>query len=479
MRRLPCIWFFATCCLGASTWGDIIVEMNELTLDAIRFSSTPPPKATRGLAMVHLAIYDAVNAITGEGSPYLVSETPAPGTSAEAAAVAAVYTMQRNLWPEFTTVFEAAYEGYQATLPQDAATTAGYAWGRSVANQFINHRLYDGSSYVTAYDPRSGLGYWQETPPDYQSALLPQWASLAPFAMESPDQFRPPPPPPLDSAAWAEDVNEVKAFGARHSTLRTADQSEIAWFWADNPGTVTPPGHWNRIAQNLAHDLDLPLWQSARLFALLNLTLADAAIVSWDSKYTYELWRPHDAIRHADLDGNPATIADPDWESLVENPPFPEYVSGHSTFSGAAAALLAGWLGTDTYAFSIDSEGAPGSTRTFDSFSSAAHEAGISRIYGGIHFQSANREGLNAGKAVAAYVLINYLVPWSEARLRCTPAEGAWRLNWPRCLQVQSSPDLSLENWTTLPEKSATHILSAGDAPMFFRLIANPVAPLP
>ena len=172
--------------------------------------------------------------------------------------------------------------------------------------------------------------------PDFLPPLLPQWPNVTPFAMTSGSQFRPAAPPALDSAEYAANVDEVMRLGGLNSTTRTADQTAIALFWADGGGTFTPPGHWNQIAADVSLERGNTLAERARLFALLNIALADAGISAWDAKYAFDLWRPIDAIRRGDTDGNDATIADPTWTPLLKTPPFPTYTSGHSTFSGAA-----------------------------------------------------------------------------------------------------------------------------------------------
>jgi hypothetical protein len=201
----------------------------------------------------------------------------------------------------------------------------------------------------------------------------------------------------------------VKALGAAVGSSRTADQSEIALFWADGAGTETPPGHWNHIAQDVAATRGLSLKENARLFALLNIALADAGICAWDAKYTYSNWRPVTAIRAGDTDGNSATAPDVTWSSFIATPPFPDYVSGHSTFSAAAAAVLALFFGTDNVAFITGSDALPGVSRSFPSFSAAAAEAALSRIYGGIHYRFASQDGLTAGTQIGRWTVRNYL----------------------------------------------------------------------
>jgi membrane-associated phospholipid phosphatase len=206
-------------------------------------------------------------------------------------------------------------------------------------------------------------------------------------------------------------LNEVKALGAATGSSRTADQQQIALFWADGAGTETPAGHWNSIAQDVATARGNTAIENARLFALINVAMADAAICAWEAKYAFNYWRPVTAIRNADTDGNDATASDPTWSSLIVTPPFPDYVSGHSTFSGAAASVLATFYGTDAIAFATDSDFLPGVSRTFSSFSAAASEAADSRVYGGIHFRSASEDGLAAGEVIGAWTVANYIRP--------------------------------------------------------------------
>jgi membrane-associated phospholipid phosphatase len=234
---------------------------------------------------------------------------------------------------------------------------------------------------------------------------------VTPFALESGSQFRPLAPPALRTGNYAREFEEARVLGAIDSLERTVDQTEIALFWGYGPGTATPPGHWNQVAHAVAADQGNSLAENARLFALLNIALADAAIVSWDSKYVYNYWRPITAIRLADSDGNAKTAPYPVWSPLLETPPFPEYTSGHSTFSGAAAVTLALFYGRDRIPFSVGSDDLPGVYRFYGGFWEAAAESGMSRIYGGIHFMSANRHGLLTGARTGRYVFHNFLSP--------------------------------------------------------------------
>jgi membrane-associated phospholipid phosphatase len=390
---------------------DLVLRWNEAALLAVKEDGTPPPLAARNLAMMHAAVYDAVNAVYRTHRPYLVDAHPPPGTSAEAAAAIAAHRTLVQLYPKQVAHFNALLDDSFRQIPDVPGKADGVALGQFTAESVLGWRENDGAQRTVAYAPRGGPGLWRPTPPAFKPALLPQWPSLTCFAMRSGSQFRPTPPPALTSAAYTAAYEEVRSLGGVHSLARTPEQTEIARFWADGDGTVTPPGHWNRIAQAVALARGTTLAENARLFALLNLALADAGVVAWDCKFHYDYWRPIQAIREAASTGNPDTPPDPDWAPLLPTPPFPTYTSGHSTFSSAAAGVLAVYFGRDDVPFTSTSEGLPGVTRSFAGFWAAAEEAGQSRIYGGIHWQFDNTEGLASGRALGRYVAERFLTP--------------------------------------------------------------------
>ena len=395
--------------LGATDSGaDVVTDWNSAALDAIRAGRASPPVASRALAILHVAIYDAVNGITQTHEPYFVTGKPAGVASVEAAASAAAHRALIALFPSRQTELDILYTTKLGELRDGPSLRVGVAWGESVAEAILERRRGDHSDAVVPYSPTPGAGFWQPTPPANAAALLPQWPMVTPFAMTSAAQFRPPAPPALDSPRWISDYNLTKDLGSVSSATRSLDQTAMARFWADGAGTVTPPGHWNVIAQDVAAQHGTTLEGNARLFALLNIAEADAAIVSWDCKYKFEFWRPVTAIRNGDLDPVVETEKEADWTPLLTTPPFPEYTSGHSTFSAAAGVVLASFFGGDI-PFVTASEDLPGVVRSFSSFSAAAQEAGMSRIYGGIHFLSANEAGLSSGAELGAYVSANFL----------------------------------------------------------------------
>lgn len=397
------------CLISLAARADVVTEWNEAALEAIRVARTAPPPASRNLAMLHVAIYDAVNGIRRTHEPYFVHDKAPGAASIEAAASAAARRVLLALYPTQSTAFDALYEEQIARVRGGPQLRFGVAWGEAVADATLAWRATDHSSDVVPYTPGTGAGAWVPTAPGFAASLFPQWPGVRPFAMEGAGQFRPPAPPALDSQEWADEYNLTKEIGSATSATRTLQETEIARFWADGAGTVTPPGHWNVIAQDVSGQQHLTLEQNARLFALLNIAEADAAIVSWDCKYAFNFWRPITAIRNGGLDAREDTVAEAGWTPLLVTPPFPEYTSGHSTFSSAGATVLAAFFGRDDVAFTTFSEDLPGVSRSFSSFSQAALEAGMSRIFGGIHFLSANRAGLSSGGQLGAFVAANFL----------------------------------------------------------------------
>jgi len=389
--------------IGIPANADVVTDWNNAALDAIRAGNTAPPIASRSLAILHASIYDAVNGIARTHEQYLVQSAVPASASREAAASAAAHQALVNLFPARTSTFDALHAAILSGIPDGPHKGAGIVWGEFVANQIVAARGNDGSNAVVLPPGGSGPGVWVPTPPAFLPYLLPQWGFVAPFGMSSSSQFRPPGPPSLDSERYAADYNEVKQLGAAVGSTRTEEQTEIALFWADGAGTETPPGHWNSIAQIIAATQSNTLEENARLFALLNIAMADAAICAWDAKYAFDFWRPVTAIAFVEPELN--------WTSFIVTPPFPDYVSGHSTFSAAAATVLPLFYGTEDLPFTIGSDFLPGVYRSFSTCFDAAEEAALSRIYGGIHFRSASEDGAQAGISIGEWTATHYLLP--------------------------------------------------------------------
>src|SRR6266516_2313894 len=273
--------------IGTPANADVVTDWNNAALDAIRADRTAPPIASRSLAILHASIYDAVNGIARTYEPYLVQSAVQASASREAATSAAAHEVLVNLFPASASTFDALHAAILATIPDGTHKANGIVWGEFVANQILTARADDGWDAVVQPPGGSGPGVWVPTPPAFLPYLLPQWGFVVPFGMSSSSQFRPPGPPSLNSQQYAADYNEAKELGALSGSTRTAEQTQIALFWADGAGTETPPGHWNSIAQIIAAGQGNTLEENARLFALLNIAMADAAICAWDAKYTF------------------------------------------------------------------------------------------------------------------------------------------------------------------------------------------------
>ena len=394
-----------------------VLDWNELLLNAFRADDSAPTLASRNLAILNTAIYDAVNSVESTHQPYRFLLQPSGEASAEAAAVGAAYAVAGLLYPEHQGQFEAAYASYTNGASAGPALSNGLELGRLIGNMAVDGRSADGSSTLVPYIPSDAPGQWMRTPPFFRPPVDPQWGFVDPFCLDDAESFMPPGPPALDSAAYASDFNLTKSIGGTASIERTAEQSAVSTFWSDFSYTVTPPGHWTSIATSIVQHEGSNLADTARLFALLSLAQADAAIVVWRAKYRYNFWRPVTAITRADEDGNAATDKDGAWQSFLSTPAFPEYVSGHSTFSRASAVVLTSFYGTDALSFSVGSDAVPGVLRNYQSVNDCVNEIAMSRLYGGIHFMSANLDGQACGAKVGQFICENFLLANAELPL--------------------------------------------------------------
>ncbi|PYX26736.1 MAG: hypothetical protein DMG80_20890 [Acidobacteria bacterium] len=391
--------------------GDQVLEWNAIMNDTVMAGGTNPLATTRVVALVSASVFDAVNGVNPTFKPLHVKPN-APGyASRRAAAIQAAYAMLVKLYPTQADSLGTKRDASIAALTQSAKSIqAGVTWGQSVADSIWAWRLTDG--FAPAPPPFVGVlgiegspaavGVWRPTPLVNAFGAGPQFASMTPWVLQRASQFRLPPPLALTSAEYATDYNEIKIMGVFSGSQRSDDQSELALFWAGNT-----PLYWNRIASQIVAGRSRSLLANAHLFALLNVSMADAGIACWDGKYRYVFWRPITAIRLGDTDGNAATDPDPNWTPWLDffpagTPPHPEYPSGHSTVSGSAAFVLSAEFGNDTQ-FTVTSEVRSG-TRAFPSFTSAVAEIADARVFGGIHFRTACVRGNTLGQAVANYV---------------------------------------------------------------------------
>jgi hypothetical protein len=382
--------------------GDPVIQWNRILLAILRTPSAPGSRPstvhpTRSLAILHAAIYDAVNAIDGTHTPYLVSLRAPRGASPEAAAVAAAYSTLVDLYPEQQQMLDARLQEALAAIPDQPGKREGFRLGQEVARRILALRRQDGSEAPPRpFKPGTAPGDYQLTPPLFAPPVFTHWSSVKPFTLLRADQFRPGPPPALASAAYTAAFQETKELGSRDSTTRTADQTQSANFWK---GKIQ--NYWNEIAQTAALAHKTTLAQNARLFALLNLTLADDVSAFYDAKYAYGVWRPVTAIR--------AAGTDPNWAPLADTPQDPSYPGAHSVISASGAAMLTFFFGSDD-SLTVRSESLPGVERSFTRYSAAAEEAGLSRIWAGHHFRFDHITGQKLGSGIATYVFHNFLV---------------------------------------------------------------------
>ena len=385
-----------------------VVQWNQTLLVIVRTPGTQPATIhpTRSFAIMHDAIYDAVNAIDGTHQPYLVRLGASHFASQEAAAAAAAHEVLVKLYPSFQATLDAQLQQALAQLPSRGKAD-GISIGNTVADRILALRSNDGSNaqpipYVFGNAP----GDYQSTPPNFpKQPQFTHWSRVTPFALESASQFRPGGPPRLTGDRYSDAFDQVKLLGIAGSTTATPDQALTGRFWN---GAIQ--NYWNEIAQtaSLAHGLTTA--QNARLFALLNLSFADGVIAFYDAKYTYNFWRPVTAIRAAAADGNPDTEADPNWLPEVGNTtPDPSYPGAHAVISAAGAEVLISFFHTDHLEFSVTSEVMPGVERSFTSFPAAAEEATLSRIFAGVHFLFDLTTGQRLGSDIADFIVDNFL----------------------------------------------------------------------
>jgi len=387
-----------------------VIEWNRTLLSIVRTPGAQPPTIhpTRNFAILHAAIFDAVNNIGRDFEPYAVSRPHVSRTaSLPAAADQAAHDVLLSLYPAFQTALDSELQQDLAQIADGRDKSDGIDEGKDVAAAILGLRSNDGSAVtLPPFMPKTQPGGYQLTPPNFAPADFIQWPQVTPFAIARANEFRPVPPPQLTSEDYTRSFDEVKRVGLINSTTRTPEQTQIGQFWNGNIQDF-----WNEIAQTAALQHHLDLIRTARLFALLNISLADTTIAFFEAKYVYDFWRPVTAIQLAGIDDNPETAADPAWLPLpTKTAPDPSYPGAHSAISFAAAEVLRLSLG-DLIALDVTSESLAGTTRHFNTFTAAAEEAGLSRIYAGQHFRFDHVAGKRLGREVSDSVLFTILHP--------------------------------------------------------------------
>lgn len=381
---------------------DIVIEWNQKANASILEAKVYPFAGTRVMAIVHTAMFDAINSIEGQYAPYKFKVPAAAGSSAEAAGNAAAHATLVALFPEQKAALDKAYQDFLAQIPEGAGKASGIAIGEEVAAKVLDLRAKDGADAQNTYRPVTSPGV-------YVSTVLPvgsQWGNVTPWVIEKGSQFHPAPPPALTSSEWAADYNEIKELGGKKSTRRTPEQTEIARFW-----TITGPQSFDPIVRQLAGAPGRTLSQNARLFALVEMAVADSYIAVFEAKYAYNFWRPVTAIRNGDIDGNDATERDAAWEPLVDTPLHPEYPCAHCINSGAARSVLEVEFGTGPNPLSMTSPTAPGVTHKWPNIEAYAEEVSVARIYGGLHYRTSTVVGKAMGKKIGELACKSYLKP--------------------------------------------------------------------
>ncbi len=389
---------------------EVILQWNRVLAQTIAVPGAHPPTilGQRSYAMMHLAMFDAVNSIDGTYTPYLTDVPGSKNASIKAAAAQAAHDVLASLYPNQQAIFEMELANSLIGISPNRARQ-GIRVGKICAERMLANRANDGwtatpPAYILPLTP----GNWQQTPPANAAAAFTHIPNVTPFALTQITQFTPAPPPALTSAEYATDFNEEKELGSATSTTRTADQTLTAQLWASGPASDT---RYTNLVRGLALSRNNTTVENARLFALNYMASHDSLQTSFTSKYVYGLWRPITAIRRADEDGNPNTAADPNWTSLIPAPPYPTYAGNAAAASASVATTLALFFGRDDIAFQVNFGGTPNVIRSYSSFSALNTEVARSRVYGGIHFNFDNTAGQSIGRNVANFVFLNYLTP--------------------------------------------------------------------
>src|SRR5262245_9307775 len=394
--------------IAAALWvapacADVVTDWN-VTATALVANDVGNNPRLRTLAMVHVAMSDAINTVQHHYTRVVATLPATPGASAEAAAATAARQILTQIYPAQQAKLEETYAASLKAIPDGPAKSAGITLGLEVADVVQADRANDGTDAPDTYRPHTAPGVYVPT----TMPVWEQYARAKPWVLTSADQFRPGPPPALSSAEWARDYNEVKSLGGTKSTARTPEQSEAVTFW----GNINFGPSWQAAARELAVKKQLPLAQCARLFALLNMSLANAYIVNWDAKYTYHFWRPVTAIRNGDQDGNDATERDAGWTSFNPTPMHPEYPSQATYNATTAVVVLESVFGpVKAIPFTAIDVRDARRTRQFASLADMAEEQKNVRVWGGVHYRFAIRTSEDVGRKVAAYMMENTLKP--------------------------------------------------------------------
>jgi hypothetical protein len=390
------------CTTGASpAQADTVTDWNAIMQTTVTAAPSNPTFQARWAAIVQLAVFEAVNAVTGEYEPYLGTIVAPDWASPDAAAIAAAHRTLVTLRPGSAAALDASRALSLAAIPDGPLKEAGIEAGEDAAAAMLQIRANDGWDAVVPYTPGTNPGDWQPTPPAFAPASLPGWGQVIPFGLLEGSQFRAPTPPALFTGKYATDYNEVRLLGRIDSPFRPQDRTDVARFYA----ATSPVQAWNSAARQVSFVQGKTLSENARIFALLAMAIGDASIAAYDTKYHYNLWRPLTAIQGGGIDGNPLTEADPTWLPLITTPAFPSYASAHATLSGAARVVLERIFGVQGHAVTLTNPALPGIVLDYTSFKQICDDIDDARIYGGIHFRFDQEAGVLQGRMVGNWVL--------------------------------------------------------------------------
>ena len=407
-------WMFLGLLLTApmtAAAGNVITDWDEKAVSILQTGTVaPPPTAFRTMAILHVAMFDAVNSIEPRYKPYKIRLSATPDTSKEAAAAAAAGAVLVKLVPDAAADVQSTLTAYLTTLPDGEAKSKGVELGQEVAAKIIEARANDGALAADAYRPKTRPGVYIPTPITVGS----QFPNMTPFGLASPSQFRAKPPPSLKSAEWARDYNEIKDLGAKNSAKRTAQQTEDARFWL-----LVGPRAANSLPRQIVIAKHMDVLDGARFMALVSVAAVDAIIAVFDAKYKYEFWRPITAIRNGDIDGNPATARDAAWQPIDATPMHPEYPCAHCIVSSSVAAVVQGLLGSDEIPeVALTSPFVPGVTHRFTDLRAYTDEVANARICAGFHYRFSTIAGREMGQKIGAYVVKSVMQPAQTAMAR-------------------------------------------------------------
>jgi PAP2 superfamily len=405
-------WLFLAACL-ISPFGtasaNVVTDWDEKAVALIQ-PRMVPPVAYRAMAIVHIAMFDAVNSIEPLYRPYYAQLSATRETSKDAAAAAAAGAVLTKLLPDVASDIEAALKNYLWAIPESEAKSNGIKLGEAVAAKVLEARATDGSSAPDAYRPVTTPGVYIPT----ALTVAPQWPDLKPFAMTSPSQFRPKPPISLASEQWAKDYNEIKELGEKNSSKRSARQTEDARFWL-----LTGPLSTHPLHRQIAIRKEMSVIDSARFMAVITAAEADTMIAVLDAKYKYAFWRPITAIRNGDIDGHDATEREATWQPIDNTPMHPEYPCAHCIVSSAVASVIEAMLGTaDIPEVSMTSPTAPGVTHRWTNLKAYADEVAAARIFAGFHYRFSTVVGQDMGRQIGIHTVKTIMQPVGSTSAR-------------------------------------------------------------